>query len=36
MLDKLVTYTVCWYKILYQVLSVAWTNRITTRRFRES
>jgi len=38
MLDKRITYIVCWYKTLYQVLSVAWTNynRITTRRFRES
>jgi len=32
MLDKLITYIVCWYKTLYQVLPVAWTNRITTRR----
>ena len=31
MLDKLITYIVCWYKTLYQVLPVAWTNRITTR-----
>jgi len=30
MLDKLITWIVCWYNILYQVLSVAWTNRITT------
>jgi hypothetical protein len=29
MLDKLITYIVCWYKTLYQVLPVAWTNRIT-------
>ena len=29
MLDKVITYIVCWYKTLYQVLSVAWTNRIT-------
>jgi len=37
MLDKLITYIVCWYKILYQVvLPVAWTNRITTRRYRDS
>jgi hypothetical protein len=32
MLDKLITYIVCWYKTLYQVLPVAWTNLITTRR----
>jgi len=32
MLDKLITYIVCWYKTLYQVLPVVWTNRITTRR----
>jgi len=31
MLDKLITYIVCWCKIMYQVLPVAWTNRITTR-----
>jgi len=36
MSDKLITYKVCWYKTLYQVLSVAWTNRITIRRFRDS
>lgn len=24
MLDKLITYTVCWYKTSYQVLSVMW------------
>ena len=32
MLDKLITYIVCWYKTLYQVLPVAWTNHFTTRR----
>jgi hypothetical protein len=31
MLDKLITYIVWWYKNVYQVLSVVWTNRITTR-----
>jgi hypothetical protein len=31
MLDKLITYIVWWYKTVYQVLPVAWTNRITTR-----
>jgi hypothetical protein len=31
MLDKLITYIVWWYKTVYHVLSVAWTNRITTR-----
>ena len=36
MLDKLITYIVWWYKTVYQVLSVAWTNRITTRRYRDS
>jgi hypothetical protein len=36
MLDKLITNIVWWYKTVYQVLSVAWTNRITTRRFRDS
>jgi hypothetical protein len=36
MLDQLITYIVWWYKIVYQVLSVAWTNRITTRRYRDS
>ena len=30
MLDKLITYIVCLYKTLYQVLPVARTNRITT------
>ena len=29
MLDKLITYIVWWYKTVYQVLSVAWTNRIS-------
>jgi len=33
MLDKLITYIVCWYKTLYQVLPVVWTNCITTRRY---
>jgi hypothetical protein len=33
MLDKLITYIVWWYQTVYQVLSVAWTNRITTRRY---
>jgi hypothetical protein len=36
MLNKLITYTVCLYKTLYQVLPVVWTNRITTRRYRDS
>jgi len=36
MLDNLITYIMCWYKTLYQVLPVAWTNRITTRRYRDS
>jgi hypothetical protein len=36
MFDKCITYIVWWYKTVYQVLSVAWTNRITTRRFRDS
>jgi hypothetical protein len=36
MLDKLITYIVWWYKTVYQVLSVVWTNRITIRRFRDS
>jgi hypothetical protein len=30
MLDKFITYIVWWYKTVYQVLFVAWTNRITT------
>jgi hypothetical protein len=30
MLDKFITCIVWWYKTVYQVLSVAWTNRITT------
>jgi hypothetical protein len=30
MLDKFITCIVCWYKILYQVLPVVWTNRLTT------
>jgi hypothetical protein len=30
MLDKFITYIVCWYKTLYQVLPVVLTNRITT------
>jgi len=44
MLDKLtcITYkimcihVVCWNNTLYQVLLVAWANRITTRRYRDS
>jgi len=36
MFDKLIAYIMCWYKTLYQVLSVVWTNRITTRRFHNS
>jgi hypothetical protein len=32
MLDKLITYIVCLYKTLYQVMPVVCTNRITTRR----
>ena len=32
MLDKVITYIVCWYNTLYQVLPVTWTNHITTRR----
>ena len=32
MLDNLITHIVCWYKTLYQVLLVVWTNCITTRR----
>jgi len=36
MLDKLITYIVWWYKTLYQVLPVVWTNRITTCRYRDS
>ena len=36
MLDKLITYIVWWYKTVYQVLSVAWANRIITRRYRDS
>jgi hypothetical protein len=36
MLDKLTTYIVWWYKTVHQVLSVAWTNRIATRRYRDS
>jgi hypothetical protein len=31
MLDKLITYIVCLYKTLYQVLPVVWTNCITHR-----
>ena len=30
MLDELITHIVYLYKTLYQVLPVAWTNRITT------
>jgi len=36
MLDKLITYIVCWCNTLYQVLPIAWTNRITTRRYHDS
>jgi len=36
MLDKLITYIVCWYKTMYQVLPVAWNNCITTRCYRDS
>jgi hypothetical protein len=32
MLDKLITYIVWWYKTVYQVLSVLWTNCITLSR----
>jgi hypothetical protein len=35
MLDKLITFIVCWYKTLYLVLPVAWTIRITTPHFRD-
>ena len=35
-LDKCITYIVWLYKIMYQVLPVVWTNRITTRRYRDS
>ena len=31
MLEKLITYIVCWYKTLYQVEPVVWNNRIITR-----
>jgi hypothetical protein len=30
MLDKLITFIVCWYKTIYQILPVVWTNHITT------
>jgi hypothetical protein len=36
MLDKLITFIVCWYKTLYLVLPVALTIRITTPHFRDS
>jgi len=38
MLDKrtCITYIVCWYKSLYQILPFEWTNHITTRRYRDS
>jgi hypothetical protein len=36
MLDKVITYIVWWYQTVYQVLSVAWTNRITTSRDSDS
>ena len=36
MLDKLITYIVCWYKTLYQVLPVTWTYRITTSHYHDS
>jgi len=36
MLDKLITYIVCWYNTMYQVLPVPWTNRITTRCYSDS
>ena len=36
MLDKLITYIMCWYKTMYQVSPVAWTNCITTHRYRDS
>ena len=29
MLNKLITYIICWYTSLYQVLPIAWTNHIT-------
>jgi hypothetical protein len=35
MLEKIITYIVCWYMTLYQVLSDAWTNCITTRRWHD-
>jgi hypothetical protein len=35
MLDKLIAHIVGWYKTLYQVLPVAWTNRVATRRYRD-
>jgi hypothetical protein len=36
MLDKRITYIVCWHNTLYQVLPIAWTNRIIIPRFRDS
>jgi len=38
MLNKVITYILCFYKTLYQVLpvNVVWTNRITTRRYCDS
>jgi hypothetical protein len=35
MLDKFITYIVCWYKTLYQAEPVVWTNRITIRHYRD-
>jgi len=36
MLDEFITHIVRWYKTLYQVSPIVWTNCITTRRSRYS
>ena len=36
MLNKLIAYKVCWYNAMYQFFPIAWTNRITTRRYHDS
>jgi len=36
MLYKRITCIVCWYKTIYHVSLVVWTNRITTRRYCDS
>ena len=35
LLDNCITYSMCWYNTLHQILPVAWKYHITNRRFRD-